>query len=295
MPQPPKSSIWAAGGVVVRHRPDHTAEYLLVHRPKYDDWSLPKGKLNAGESFKQAALREVEEETGMRCSITAKVGTISYQTPNENTKVVRYWTLEAESGAFEPNNEVDEVVWAEAPAAHDLLTYARDQEVLDWAVKLAGDPTAGRIYLIRHVHAGDRKRWQKADELRPISLKGEKQADALRDYLSGFPLTAVFSSSYVRCVQSMGPLAGVLGVRLEVEPSAVENEPPEGFIKAMHQWMGQAITVCSHGDIISGTVGLLAAEGVPMDGPMASEKGSIWILETSHGRVRSGRYLASIP
>ena len=118
----------------MRHRPDHTAEYLLVHRPKYDDWSLPKGKLNAGESFKQAALREVEEETGMRCSITAKVGTISYQTPNDNTKVVRYWTLEAESGAFERAHSTP-FRKATKPSSYRMRNCIALNSTGNWAVK----------------------------------------------------------------------------------------------------------------------------------------------------------------
>jgi 8-oxo-dGTP diphosphatase len=293
-PLPPKSSIWAAGGVVVRHRPVLAAEYLLIHRPRYDDWSLPKGKLDSGESFKQAALREVEEETGMQCSPTATVGTISYETPNSNMKVVRYWLLEAESGSFAPNREVDAVKWATEQEAHDMLTYERDREVIDWAIVLSTDPTAGRIYLVRHAHAGDRKRWEEGDELRPISLGGEKQADALRDYLSGFPLTGVYSSPYVRCVQTMGPLAGILGLKLEVEPSVAENAPPEEFIANVGQWSGEAIAMGSHGELISGTVSKLAAGGVPMDGPTRCDKGSIWILETSEGKVRSGQYLNAL-
>ncbi len=293
-PQPPKSSIWAAGGVVVRHRPVLASEYLLIYRSRYDDWSLPKGKLNSGESFKQAALREVEEETGMQCSIIARVGTISYETPNRNMKVVRYWLLSAEDGSFVPNKEVDAIKWATEQEAHSMLSYERDREVLDWAIRLAADPTAGRIYLVRHAHAGDRKRWGKADELRPISLQGEKQADALRDYLSGVPLTGVFTSSYVRCVQTMGPLAGFLGSKLEVEPTIIEDAAPEEFIAAVGQWSGQAIAMGSHGDLISNTIAKLAAEGIPMEGPMGCDKGSIWILETSEGKVCSGRYVNAL-
>lgn len=293
-PLPPKSSIWAAGGVVVRHRPVLAAEYLLIHRPRYDDWSLPKGKLDSRESFKQAALREVEEETGMLCSPTAKVGTIGYETPNRNMKVVRYWLLEAEGGSFAVNSEVDAIKWATEQEAHDMLTYERDREVIDWAIMLAHDPTAGRIYLVRHAHAGDRKRWEKADELRPISVAGEKQADGLRNYLSGFPLTGVYSSPSVRCVQTMGPLAGVLGLKLEVEPTIIESAPPEDFIANVGQWSGEVIAMGSHRELISGTVSKLAAGGVPMDGPMRCDKGSIWILETSEGKVRSGRYVNAL-
>ena len=293
-PQPPKSSVWAAGGVVVRHRPVLASEYLLIHRPRYDDWSLPKGKLNPRESFKEAALREVEEETGMRCSATARLGTIGFETPNRNSKVVRYWLLRVESGSFAPNKEVDAIKWATEGEAHAMLSYDRDREVLAWASRLAADPTAGMIYLVRHAHAGDRKRWKNADELRPISLDGEKQADALRDYLSRFPLTGLLSSSSVRCVQTMGPLAGAHGLKLEVEPTIAESAPPEEFVAAIGRWAGQSIAMASHGELIAATIRALALEGIPLDGPIQSDKGAIWILETSEGTVRSGRYLNAL-
>jgi 8-oxo-dGTP diphosphatase len=280
---------------VVRHRPVLASEYLLIHRPRYDDWSLPKGKLNPRESFKEAALREVEEETGMRCSASARLGTIGYETPNRTPKVVRYWLLSVEGGSFTPNKEVDAIKWATGAEAHAMLSYDRDREVLAWANRLALDPTAGMIYLMRHAHAGDRKRWKNADELRPISLDGEKQADALRDYLSRFPLTGLLSSSAVRCVQTMGPLAGALGLKLEVEPSIAEGASPEEFIAAIGQWAGQSIAMSSHGNLIEASIGALSVQGIPLDGPIQSDKGAIWILETSGGTVHSGRYLNALP
>ncbi len=155
------------------------------------------------------------------------------RTPNRNMKVVRYWLLEAESGTFTVNREVDAIKWATEQEAHDMLTYERDHEVIDWAIMLANDPTAGRIYLVRHAHAGDRKRWAKADELRPISVDGEKQADSLRDYLSGPPSTGVYSSPYVRCVQTMGPLR-----RPRAEARGRTHHHPERATGRLHRKCG---------------------------------------------------------
>jgi 8-oxo-dGTP pyrophosphatase MutT (NUDIX family) len=122
----------AAGGVVMR--PDGDAvEVLLVHRPRYDDWSFPKGKCDAGEPEETAALREVEEETGYRCTLGAHLGTVEYVDARGRDKVVRYWTMSVVDGEFEANEEVDDVEWLPVPSARDRLTYHHDRRVLDLA------------------------------------------------------------------------------------------------------------------------------------------------------------------
>jgi len=121
-----KGPVEAAGGLV---RGDD-GRVLLVHRPRYDDWTLPKGKLDAGETFEQAALREVREETGLRCTLGREVATTEYRDHKGRPKVVRYWSMEIEGGEFEPNDEVDEVCWLGLGDAVEQLTYERDREVL---------------------------------------------------------------------------------------------------------------------------------------------------------------------
>jgi 8-oxo-dGTP diphosphatase len=117
----------AAGGVVCRD----DGAVLLVHRPRYDDWSLPKGKLDPGESFEQAALREVEEETGVRARLGRALPSIEYRDNKGREKVVRYWVMEIEADpGFEPNDEVDELAWLQLEDAVALLTYERDRDVL---------------------------------------------------------------------------------------------------------------------------------------------------------------------
>lgn len=123
------TTIHAAGGVVVdlsKGKP----RYLLIHRPGYDDWTLPKGKLDDGERHRDAALREVKEETGLVCSVLAKLSPVSYTTPNGNPKRVKYWLMEPESGHFTRNDEVDAVTWLKRSAAMSLLTYVHDQALL---------------------------------------------------------------------------------------------------------------------------------------------------------------------
>ena len=118
----------AAGGVVWRRGPSGL-EILLVHRPKYDDWSLPKGKLDSGETAAEAALREVEEETGLRCVLGEELPPVTYTDRHGRPKVVRYWAMEPRGGRFRPNHEVDEIRWVTPSGAGALLTYGRDRKV----------------------------------------------------------------------------------------------------------------------------------------------------------------------
>jgi 8-oxo-dGTP diphosphatase len=115
----------AAGGVVVRD-----GLVCVVHRPRYDDWTLPKGKLDAGESFEEAALREVWEETGFRCRLGRELESTEYRDGKGRPKIVRYWLMEVESGEFAANEEVDEVRWLAVTDAAALLTYERDRVLL---------------------------------------------------------------------------------------------------------------------------------------------------------------------
>jgi 8-oxo-dGTP pyrophosphatase MutT (NUDIX family) len=119
--------IQAAGGVLMRD-----GLLAVVHRPRYDDWSLPKGKLDRGESFEDAALREVWEETGIRARLERELPEVRY-TVRERPKLVRYWlmSVESERDSFEPNDEVDELRWLPPGAAVELLSYDRDKQLVD--------------------------------------------------------------------------------------------------------------------------------------------------------------------
>ena len=122
--------IEAAGGVVMRRGPEET-EIAVVHRPRYDDWSFPKGKLDPGETFEEAALREVREETGLICRLGPELAFAHYDDNKGRPKVVRYWLMAViEDPGFEPNEEVDELRWLTPAEASDLLTYSRDSKLV---------------------------------------------------------------------------------------------------------------------------------------------------------------------
>ncbi|MGI8807394.1 MAG: NUDIX hydrolase [Acidimicrobiales bacterium] len=122
--------VQAAGGVIWRRSPTGGLEVLLVHRPRYDDWTVPKGKLEPNEEHAEAALREVEEETGLRCALGPELASTSYRDRQGRPKLVRYWAMTPESGTFNPTREVDEVRWVGVDAARSILSYERDQPVL---------------------------------------------------------------------------------------------------------------------------------------------------------------------
>ena len=124
-------TVRAAGGLVHRRRADGIEEVLLVHRPAYDDWSFPKGKLEAGELEEDAAVREVEEETGLRCRIDREQRTTSYRDARGRPKTVRYWLMTPIGGKLTAANEVDDARFVPLADARELLSYARDVELLD--------------------------------------------------------------------------------------------------------------------------------------------------------------------
>jgi 8-oxo-dGTP pyrophosphatase MutT (NUDIX family) len=135
---PDAAEVKASGGVVWRRGLAGGLELVVVHRPRYDDWSLPKGKLDSGESWEQAALREVEEEVGLRCTLGPELPPVSYTDQKGRAKAVRYWLMEpAGDAAFTPNEEVDEMRWVDLETAVGLLSYPHDAELVRTAEERA--------------------------------------------------------------------------------------------------------------------------------------------------------------
>lgn len=288
---PPKQSIWAAGCVIFRMRDDGKHEYLIVHRPRYDDWSLPKGKLDKRETFLDGAVREVYEETGFVAKKPRLVGTVGYHTTNGNPKVVRWWVGRSSKGTFTPNKEVDAVKWVRFKKGQRLLDYRNDREVLDRANDMVLERSAGVIYLIRHASAGNRSPMDPDDWSRGLDKRGIEQRRWLTRLLQAHPITRIGSSDYTRCRETVRPLSERLGIPLEFEPALVEGSHPHRMISLIHELQEEAAILCSHGDVIESVVGSLFASGIPMQGPMKWKKGSVWELRTISGRVVSGRYL----
>ena len=284
----------AAGGVVTREGPNGT-EVVLVHRPAYDDWSFPKGKLEAGEDELEAAIREVEEETALSCRPGVDLGAISYVDARGRPKVVRYWRMDPPDGAeVRGTNEVDEAKWVPIAEAAPALTYPHDRRLLR---RLAGDPVTDDpipVYVIRHTKAGERDGWREPDELRPLSKTGRKQALKLWASLKDVRFTRLVSSPFLRCIQTLEPFSEALGIDIMIARALAEGESVAGA----EAWVLAAAAdgpaaFSTHGDIVQGLVQTLRARGVPVasDGEVAFPKGSSWRLDVIDGKVRELTYV----
>jgi len=286
-----RASIKAAGGVLYRQGEDGEREFLLVHRPRYDDWSLPKGKLDRKEGYLEAGLREVREETGIQANYPIEIGSVGYETAVGNRKVVRWWLMEAAGGKFRANREVDAIAWLTLRKANKRLQYTNDRKVLRRANALADDPTYARIYLVRHAQAGVKSRWKGKDRKRPLDRRGRKQAADLAVRFKAHPITMILTSDYQRCLQTARPLENAIRLSAVVDPRLDVKGKPGPVLKLVRDLKGEAAVIVTHGEVISAVMEMLAAEGLDLDGPMEWKKGSVWVLEVKKGKIRSGKYI----
>jgi 8-oxo-dGTP diphosphatase len=281
----------AAGGVFHRDSDDGAREFLLIHRPRYDDWSLPKGKLNRREGFLEAALREVREETGIEGNRPVEVGSVGYETDARNRKVVRWWHMEMVGGRFRPNREVDEIAWLPLHKATKRLQYTNDRMVLQRTDELTDDPTSSRIFLVRHAQAGVKALWKDKDRKRPLDQHGRKQAIDQAIRFKAHPVTRIFSSDAQRCIQTARPLVNAIRMPAMLDRRLRIGGNPGKVLKLLDQFQGESAVVVTHGEVIGPTLEMLKDQGIELDGPMEWKKGSVWVLEGRKGRIRSGRYV----
>jgi 8-oxo-(d)GTP phosphatase len=291
MSRPPAADgpvVRAAGGVVVRREPDGGRRIALVHRPRYDDWTFPKGKLQPGETDEQTAIREVEEETGLRCQLGLDLGMVEYRDGEGRPKIVRYWAMEPGDGAFIPGDEVDELRWLAPEEMAPALTYDHDRALLQTYLRMAGEASA---YLVRHAKAGARSAWTEDDRLRPLSKAGRRQADALVTAFRGLDVERVVSSPYVRCVQTVRPLALDRGLPVETSEALAEGAPPEQALALLEEAVRTPTVFCAHGDVVPAVVLHLAERGAELEGERDWKKGSVWALQRRDGLVVRARYI----
>jgi 8-oxo-dGTP diphosphatase len=289
----PDDHILAAGAVLYRG-----GEIAVVHRPRYDDWSLPKGKVDPGESLAAAAVREIEEETGVRARLGPWLRDVRYAVA-DGRKFVRYWAAQARSAAdFTPNHEVDELRWVTPDVAAGLLSYAHDVDVVTRFAELG--PPGSVLLVVRHAKAGSRSDWAGDDRLRPLSTAGQKQAQAIADLLPLYGPDRVVSAPQVRCRDTIAPLADALGLPITDEPLLSEPgfaDDPDATLKRARELAAQpgVTVVCSQGGVIPDVVAALARDAaVPVDvdvDDVPSKKGSVWVLGLRDGALVSADYM----
>ncbi|MGW3992575.1 NUDIX hydrolase [Amycolatopsis sp. NPDC004772] len=280
-----------AAGAVLWRLAGGVTEVALVHRPRYDDWSFPKGKLDQGETIAEAAVREVREETGFTAVLGRYLVRSAYPVPARNgsgtvPKTVDYFAAEAVSGEFAANDEVDELRWLDSTAAEKLLTRPEDVRVLRAFCELPVGLTT--LLLVRHAKAGKRDEWSGDDDLRPLSEAGQRQAAALRRVLSLFGPDRVLSAPRLRCVQTVHGVAEDVPAEVRHEPLFSEEgywpDPVLGVARLLAvAGDGGTPVVCSQGGVIPDLVSALAdRDGVEVSaargGVVPSKKGSFWVL-----------------
>ncbi len=280
----------AAGAVLWRERAG-VVEIALVHRPRYDDWSLPKGKLDTGEAEAVAASREVLEETGFHGPLGRGLGTTSYDVSVDGTtvpKTVRWWALEAMGGAFAASDEVDELRWLPATDAQRQLDAESDADPLSRF--LAAPARTTTVLLVRHADAGDPAAFHGPDAKRPLDADGRRQAAELAQVLPLWQPAHVLSAPPLRCLQTVEPL----GARVTVEPVFGEQswnlrDARKALLRLVAA--GEPVVICSQG----GAIPDLVADLTGSRHRVRAKKGSIWALSFAAGALVDADYTPALP
>ena len=275
----------AAGALVWRQEGKHL-EVLVVHRPRYDDWSFPKGKVESRESVRSCAVREVAEETGVAIVLGQPLRTLSYRLDDGARKEVRYWAAcpvdpraaaLAARGAVEPASpaEIGQAQWVRVKEARRLLTYDRDRDLLGELVDLweDGKLDTWTLVLVRHARAVKRSVWNRpkerdreADEAtRPLTHdQGEARARALVPILAAYGVGRVISSPWRRCADTVAPYARAAGIELETQGALTEaahSERPKAARKVVERALREReepVALCTHRPVLPTVMDVVA-------------------------------------
>ena len=305
------SLVPAAGTLPWRHR-DGRLEVALVHRPKYDDWSWAKGKLDPGEHPSVAAARETFEETGLVVRMGRPLPLAEYPIPDATgapaTKMVHYWAAVVTGGSGKLLHEIDEVAWVDVRTANDRLDYARDREQLLALVRAerAGELDTWPLALVRHAKANPRSKWKGDDRLRPLDAVGRAQATGVSATLGAYGVARVVSSSSVRCSTTVEPYAVSQGLRLRTRDGLSEEGFAESPVEADRELdrllvKGEPAALCSHGPVLPTLLDALArlagsehpgaSSRLHEAGRSGMRKGEVLVCHL-HGRGEQARVVA---
>ena len=289
----PQETIRAAGAVVWRPGSDGT-EVVLVHRPRYDDWSFPKGKRQRAEHLLVTATREVAEETGLRVVLGRPLTASEYEVDGR-PKNVSYWVARCvESLGFVPGREVDGLMWLEWRQAAARLSYERDRVLLDEFAAVPSDTIP--LILLRHAQAGTKLHSSEADLARPLDQQGAADAKLLAELLNSYGPCRVITSAAERCIASVRPYAQAAGLPVEIEPSFTvsgddQADRGNGYRPAAKRTaelvaQGRPTLICAHGEnlpvMLDAARAALGARGdLTVEPPLS--KGSFLVLQSARG------------
>jgi 8-oxo-dGTP diphosphatase len=281
-----------AAGAVLWRRSGRGIEVALIHRPRYDDWSFPKGKRKPGEDLLETAIREVTEETGLRPVLGRPLLTARYQSGGR-PKRVDYWAARPApggSGPFRPGHEVNDLEWLPLAAARARLSYPRDVAMLDEFAAAPADTVP--FAFLRHASAGSRDGWPGDDLDRPLDAGGAADAARVARLLYCFGPGRVISSAAERCVATVRPYASLAGTPVKIEPaftigcpgsepgaSAAASAAVAAIIAA-----GMPALICAHrenlpvlAEVACAALGAPPPEGSPLP------RAGFWVLHAAHG------------
>jgi 8-oxo-(d)GTP phosphatase len=301
--------VLAAGGVLWRPseggKDDGGIEVAVIHRERYDDWSLPKGKVDPGETLPVTAVREIHEETGIRSVLGRRLISVSYPI-EQGVKKVWYWAARAdtsttaattfEGAEFTPNDEVDKLVWLPTADAISQLGYPHDRKVLRRFVKQPADTQS--LLIVRHGTAGRRSRFQGDDRERPLDKHGRAQAESLVGLLLAFGATDLHAADGTRCQQTIEPLAEELGAMIRAEPLLTEEAYASSHKRTRQRVLDIAATpgtrvICTQGRVIPDLIEWWCErDGVKPD-KSRNRKGSVWVLSLSGRRLVAADHIGS--
>jgi 8-oxo-(d)GTP phosphatase len=286
--------VLAAGGVLWRGDP-LTPEVALVHRPRYDDWSVPKGKAKSGEHLLVTALREMSEETGHSVRIGQRLTTVRYGVTSGGrpaTKVVTYWSMRCAGGMFQANREVDRIEWLTVAAARRHVTSASDRVVLDAFLRARRDTEA--LLLVRPgATTVPARRLKTGPGAERLNRSGRHQAVALVPVLEGLGVTDLRSADLPACMDMLAPFAAATGLTVRRQPGLIRAEFTGNELQIADQLLqdaaaSAAVAVCGQQRIISGLLTALGRRSVvrpPHE--TAVKKGGWWLLHHRDGTISS--------
>lgn len=264
-----ETAVYAAGGVVWRVV-EGKLKVLVIHRTAYVDVTLPKGKVDPGETLAETAAREILEETGIRVDLGIPVGVSRYRMPKGREKIVHYWAAEATEEAirrsqFVPNREIAAIEWLSPKKALKRLSYPVDVEILEAFLRFVDDGilTTFPIVVLRHAKATARSEWTRGDASRPLTPRGKRQAAQIVGPLRAFGVQRIVTSDALRCVQTVRPLAKAAGLAISRTKLISQDRWEQGLADA-RSIVGKRVrarmpvVVCSHGPVLPDILSELA-------------------------------------
>lgn len=276
----PGRDVLAAGAVVLRKD-----KVLLVHRPAYDDWAFPKGKLDRGEGFAVAAVREVQEETGLRVRLGVPLSSQRYPL-GARMKRVDYWVGRVMDGhdvsGYAPNAEIDDVAWVDLDEAPHRLSYTHDVDTLGEALEVG---KATRVVVVlRHGQARSRKTWRGDDRRRPLLALGREQARGIVPLLAAFGVTRVVSSSSTRCVETVTPYAEWSRLKVRAFGGLSEEDATQASVRHEISKLVDSradAVICTHRPVLP-----MVFDELGIDAEQQTA-GELIVVHHRHGRIRA--------